>query len=129
MAGAIRFVAGDMLAEEHGSFDYVVAMDSLIHYRPKDMAGAIAALRARTVGGDSRLLFTFAPRSPALMLMKSVGKLFPRGDRSPAIEPIEESYLRWYVRNTEALEGCEVERTHRVITRFYKSQAMELSAP
>ena len=129
MAGSIRFVAGDMVAEEHGRFDYVVAMDSLIHYRPRDMADAIAALRGRTVGGTSRVLFTFAPRTPALMLMKSVGKLFPRGDRSPAIEPIEESYLRWFVRNTPTLEGCEVVRTHPVLTRFYKSQAMELTAP
>jgi len=129
MKGSIRFAAGDMLAEEHGQFDYIVAMDSLIHYRPGDMAEALGALRARTVGGDSRLLFTFAPRSAALMLLKNVGRLFPRGDRSPAIEPIEESYLRWFVRNTPALDGVEVVRTHRVITRFYKSQAMELNAP
>lgn len=126
MPGRIEFAAGDMLAAEANSFDYVVAMDSIIHYKPQDMADAIAGLQSRTRGGDSRTLFTFAPRTPALMMLKGIGKLFPRGDRSPAIEPIEESRIRWYLQSMPETQGTEVVKTQRIVTRFYKSQAMEL---
>ena len=44
----VTFVAGDMLDEDHGRFDYVVAMDSLIHYRTTDIADALARLSTRT---------------------------------------------------------------------------------
>lgn len=126
MPGTITFTAGDMLAAEAESYDYVVAMDSIIHYQPDDMADAIAALQSRTRGGDSRVLFTFAPRTPALMLLKTVGKVFPRGDRSPAIEPIRESQLRAFFESRPDMKGTTVLNTQQVLTRFYKSQAMEL---
>ena len=35
--GRIHFVAGDMLDKRFGTFDHVVAMDSLIHYTLPDM--------------------------------------------------------------------------------------------
>ena len=130
VAGSLRFVAGDMLGADAAAFDVVVAMDSLIHYRPTDMADAIAALVSRTrPGTGARVLFTFAPRTPALMLMKSVGRLFPRGDRSPAIEPIAETHVRRLLAETPALADVGVGRTRRIDTRFYKSQPMELLVP
>ena len=43
--------------------------------------------RART----RSIVFTFAPRTPALSVMHAVGRLFPRGDRAPAIEPVGEA--------------------------------------
>ena len=130
LAGSIRFVAGDMLDAEAGAFDAVVAMDSLIHYRPDDMSAAIAGLRSRVrEGAGGCVLFTFAPRTPALTLMKNVGKLFPRGDRSPAIEPIAEERLRALIGASAGLADCTIGRTTRIDTRFYKSQAMELRVP
>ncbi|MEO0915068.1 MAG: magnesium protoporphyrin IX methyltransferase, partial [Pseudomonadota bacterium] len=48
LAPRITFTAGDMLDPNHGVFDYVVAMDSLIHYRPEDAANALDTLAART---------------------------------------------------------------------------------
>ena len=74
-----------MLDPALGRFDHIVAMDSLIHYRPEDTVRAVAGLAARSYGS---LLFTFAPRTPALALMHAVGRLFPRGDRAPSIEPV-----------------------------------------
>jgi magnesium-protoporphyrin O-methyltransferase len=63
-------------------------MDSLIHYRADDV------VRARCRGSPARtarsIVFTFAPRTPA-DLMHAVGRLFPRGDRAPAIEPVAEA--------------------------------------
>jgi magnesium-protoporphyrin O-methyltransferase len=39
----------------------------------------------------ARWLFTFAPSTPLLMpRCITVGRLFPRGDRAPAIEPVAE---------------------------------------
>jgi magnesium-protoporphyrin O-methyltransferase len=58
------------------------------------------------------------------MLMKTVGKLFPRGDRSPAIVPLAESRLRRDL--AQALPGWRVGRTTRIASGFYTSQAMEL---
>ena len=127
--GSLRFLAGDMLGAERGTFDHVVAMDSVIHYGPDDMCDTLAALAACARPSGSSVVFTFAPRTPALMLMKRAGALFPRADRAPAIEPIAEETLRRLVAAHPVLEGIEVGRTRRVDTRFYKSQAMELLRP
>ncbi|MFM7656857.1 MAG: magnesium protoporphyrin IX methyltransferase, partial [Paracoccaceae bacterium] len=44
----VTFAAGDMTAADHGSFDYVMAMDSLIYYGPTDIAASLDRLGART---------------------------------------------------------------------------------
>ena len=71
--GHVEFLVGDMLDPPPGHFDHVVAMDSLIHYRAEDILGALACLAAPT---GSSVLFTFAPRTPALTMMHTVGRLF-----------------------------------------------------
>ena len=121
-AGTIEFRSGDMLDSALGRFDHVVAMDSLIHYRAADMAEAAARLAART---NASLVFTFAPRTPALTLMHAAGKLFPRADRSPAIEPISPGTIR---RRLEEVmpPRATLGRTHRIGTGFYISQALEI---
>lgn len=124
----IRFQSGDMLGAEKQAFDYVIAIDSLIHYQANDIVDALSQLQVNTVGKNSRLLFTFAPRTPLLMLMKTAGKLFPKGDRSPAIEPVRENLLRRLV-DKKLPDGTSICQTQRVNTPFYKSQAMELSCP
>ena len=124
----LEFRAGDMLGAEQGRFDYVIAVDSLIHYQPHDIIRSVAQLQRNTNGNGAQVLFTFAPRSPALMLMKAAGKLFPRGDRSPAIEPVKERLLRDLI-STELPPGSELLMTQRVNTMFYKSQAMALRCP
>ncbi len=43
-SGTIDFHVADMLDPGLGSFDYVVAMDSLIHYRPQDTGRVLEAL-------------------------------------------------------------------------------------
>ncbi|HBY29910.1 MAG TPA: magnesium protoporphyrin IX methyltransferase, partial [Bradyrhizobium sp.] len=83
----IEFRSGDMLDPKLGRFDFVVAMDSLIHYRPADICRIMAGLAERTAAA---MLVTFAPKTPALTVMHAVGRLFPRGDRAPAIEPVAE---------------------------------------
>lgn len=123
--GRIDFLVGDMLDHGLGHFDHAVAMDSFIHYIPKDVTAMLAQLAPRT---SSSIIFTFAPRTPALAAMHLVGRLFPRGDRAPAIEPVEPNVLLRHIAAEASLGGFEARRTHRVSNGFYISQALELSA-
>lgn len=119
--GRVELTSGDMLSPELGEFDAVVAMDSVIHYRPDDAVKALATLAERT---SRKIVFTFAPRTTLLTMMHMSGKAFPRADRAPAIEPVSP---RGMVRRLGALEGWHVGRTQRVNRGFYISQAMEVS--
>lgn len=119
--GSLDFVAGDMLAPKLGKFDFVVAMDSLIHYRAEDTIRSLEGLASRT---GQKIVFTFAPRTPLLATMHSVGKFFPKSDRAPAIVPISEREMHQRLGN--AFGDLAVGRTHRVDTGFYKSQVQEL---
>jgi magnesium-protoporphyrin O-methyltransferase len=122
--GPVRFVVGDMLDPALGRFDYVAAMDSLIHYQARDMVRVLAGLAARCGNG---IVFTFAPRTVPLALMHAVGRLIPqRQHRAPAIEPVAEAALRQRVAADAALEGWEMARTERIASGFYTSQAVEL---
>jgi magnesium-protoporphyrin O-methyltransferase len=121
--GQIDFRSGDMLDPALGDFDFVVAMDSLIHYRASDCVDAIANLSARTGGS---ILFTFAPRTPALAAMHAIGRLFPRKERAPSIQPVSQNDLLERLGNDVALNAWSVTRTQRIVNGFYTSQAVEL---
>ena len=123
MPGHIDFVVGDMLSADHGTFDHVVAMDSLIHYRPDDMAAAVGRLAERT---RASLLFTFAPRTPALALMHAVGRYFPRSDRAPAIEPVALDAMRRRFKSVSGAHRWRLARTARVASGFYISELTEV---
>ena len=120
--GHVAFEAGDMLAPA-GPFDHVVAMDSLIHYRLADIIAALVTIAPKT---RRSILFTVAPRTPALAAMHTVGKLFPRGDRSPAIAPVALPKLFAAIDKEPALADFEVGFTKRIKSGFYTSQAVEL---
>ena len=119
----IQFHAGDMLDPYLGAFDHVVGMDSMIHYRAADMAQVAAGLAART---KRSLLFTFAPRTPLLSVMHTVGRMFPRGDRAPFIEPVTPAHIARLIAADPAMATWSIGRTQRIESGFYKSQALEL---
>ena len=121
--GSVEFRVGDMSDTALGRFDHVVAMDSLIHYRADDIVGVLAGLAARTTHS---MVFTFAPQTPPLAVMHAVGRLFPRGNRAPAIVPVSEATLRRRIAGHLQLAGWSCGRTERISSGFYKSQAMEL---
>lgn len=123
LKGTIDFSAGDMLDPALGSFDYVVAMDSLIHYDADDIVDVLGGLAPRT---REAVLFTFAPKTAALSAMHAAGKLFPKGDRAPSIRPAAETGLRAKVAASHALKGWTPARTRKISSGFYTSQAMEL---
>ncbi len=119
----ITFRSGDMLDPSLGTFDHVVGMDSLIHYKAPDMARVVAGLAALCTRS---VLFTFAPRTPLLTVMHTAGRLFPRGDRAPAIEPVSPRHIQALLRGTPSLRGWTPGRTLRIASGFYTSQAAEL---
>jgi len=118
----IEFRAGDMFDASLGMFDHVVAMDSIIHYRAPEMLSVVDGFRARATRS---VLFTVVPRTPVLMVLHTLGRAFPRGERAPAIEPISKSVLARGVKVFEA-DGWHLQQTLRISGGFYISQAAEL---
>ena len=111
-----------MLDAQLGKFDHVVAMDSVIHYETKDAVSALSRLADRT---STSIAFTFAPRTPLLAAMIAVGRLLPRSNRAPWLEPMAREKLLALMAGDAVLEGWKHSRDERVSSGFYKSQAME----
>lgn len=120
----IEFRSGDMLDPGLGHFDHVVAMDSIIHYGTDDAVRALAQLAVRTSG---TVHFTFAPRTPLLSAMITVGRLFPRANRAPWLQPMAEQSIRDQMNRLPELAGWHCGRSARIASGFYQSQAMEWS--
>jgi magnesium-protoporphyrin O-methyltransferase len=123
--GRVEFRVGDMRDQQLGRFDHAIAMDSLIHYGASDAVRILSEMAVRT---DLSLLFTFAPRTPLLAAMHALGRLFPRSDRSPTIEPIGAAALRRTLAAEPRLAAWRAARSERVTSGFYISQALELVA-
>jgi magnesium-protoporphyrin O-methyltransferase len=118
---SIDWRVGDMLDPALGQFDHIIAMDSLIHYKPSDIVAVLHQLSEKTRG---TIGFTFAPQTPLLMAMLGVGRLFPRSDRSPAILPVRDQALRRMI--GDALPHARIGRDRRISASFYTSHAMEV---
>lgn len=120
--GSLDFRSGDMLDDKLGNFDHVVAMDSVIHYETKDAVAALSRLAERT---STSIAFTFAPRTPLLAVMISIGRLLPRSNRAPWLEPMAKEKLLALMAQDSVLQAWQHSRDERVSSGFYKSQAME----
>jgi magnesium-protoporphyrin O-methyltransferase len=112
-AQQVSFACGDMTGD-HGPFDYVIAMDSLIYYNTQDITAALHRL-GRQAGA---VVFTVAPKTPFLMTFWTMGKLFPRADRSPIMVPHALPTLQ---RST----GGRLAKVERVSRGFYISECLE----
>jgi len=121
--GHIDFEVGDMAALATGEFDHVVAMDSLIHYDVEDGIGVLASLAPRVRGS---MVFTHAPSTLLLEVMHATGKLFPRGDRAPAIQPVSGGRLARLMDAEGELGAWRRGRVSRINCGFYISEAREL---
>lgn len=119
----IDYRAGDMTSPQLGRFDFCVAMDSVIHYEQHDMVACLAKLAERT---ETAIAFTFAPSTTLLEAMHKVGKLFPRGNRSPAIVPQKAESFRHLLHKAT---GMVPRRNRRISSGFYISHAQELIRP
>lgn len=118
-ADQIQWVAGDMFEATKGDFDHAMAMDSLIYYSAEDIAQIMGKARSR-IGG--KFVFTLPPRTPALMMMWRVGKLFPRADRSPQMVPHTTAGVAHALR-IAGING-RLKEIERVKSGFYISSAL-----
>jgi len=119
----VSFLVGDMRDMDLGCFDYAVAMDSLIHY---DVMDGVQTLEAMAQQINQKMVFTFAPKTPLLALMHATGRLFPRADRAPSIEPVSPGRLSRHLDEAGLMQTWSAGRSHRIDVGFYKSHAMEL---
>lgn len=118
LRGNLTFSAGDMLDPALGRFDHIVAMDSMIYYTAPDIGQILDGLAPRLSGN---MVFTVAPRTPLLMAMWRVGKLFPRNDRSPTMIPHHPAKIAGATRG-------KIRELTRVTSGFYISKALEFRA-
>lgn len=119
LSAQITFVAGDMLDATRGGFDHAMAMDSLIYYSAPDIAALLGRASSRV---DGQFVFTLPPRTPALMAMFRVGKLFPRADRSPTMIPQSTATIANELRKA-GVKG-RLRDIERVTSGFYISSAL-----
>ncbi|MEL7301408.1 MAG: magnesium protoporphyrin IX methyltransferase [Pseudomonadota bacterium] len=111
LSDRVHFEAGDMLSPR-GQFDAVFAMDSLIYYDLPDLHRALATF----ANAAPLTVYTLAPRTTFLMAFWTLGKLFPRADRSPVMVPQDTDRVA-------RLTGSAVVQT--VQSGFYTSTCME----
>ena len=117
----IEYFAGDMKEQSFGNFDYIIAMDSLIHYSPEDTLSSIAEFSKRA---NNSVLFTVIPSTFVLRTKLRLGKWFPRSERSPEIVPIEFDRLR----QLELIKSnASLKKIVRIKRFFYVSEAWELA--
>jgi len=122
--GSIRFENCDMLNPELGRFDYVVAMDSLIHYQAADVVQLLGELALNTRAG---IAFTIAPWTPLLAGMHLMGRVLPGPDRAPDIVPVHGDRFVSELTATFGGDRWQIEARRLVSTGFYKSEGMFLS--
>jgi magnesium-protoporphyrin O-methyltransferase len=112
----INFCVGDLCSKDLGKFDYVVAMDSLIYYSLEDLTGILTELKKRT---DREIIFTVAPRTKLLQAMWYLGKLAPKGDKSPIMVP---QSFRKISKNLTGI--ADTNDLGRISSGFYISQGV-----
>jgi magnesium-protoporphyrin O-methyltransferase len=123
-AGRVNFKVGDMLHPALGRFDHIICMDSLIHYVSGDMIEALARFGLRA---DRSIIFTYAPSTTMLALKHAVGRVFPRSNRAPAIEPVTSGRIGELIEKSPGLSPFATKRTRRIQNMFYISQALEMT--
>ena len=117
----IEYFAGDMKEQSFGNFDYIIAMDSLIHYSTEDVISSIADFSSRA---NNSVLFTVIPSTFALRTKLRLGKYFPKSERSPEVVPIGWGQLHQL--ETHGIKAS-LSKIKRIKSLFYVSEAWELA--
>jgi magnesium-protoporphyrin O-methyltransferase len=101
-----------------GTYHTVICLDVLIHY-PQEKAGEMISHLASLA--SSRLILSFAPKTPCLSLLKKIGGFFPGASKATRAYLHKESDI---IEILEA-QGLKIER--KVLTKkpFYFSRMLE----
>ena len=116
-----NFQASD-LESLSGRYHTVICLDVLIHY-PQAKAGDM--IQHLSSLADSRVILSFAPKTPFYSFLKKVGSLFPGPSKATR------AYLHAEKDVTRILEslGWKIERTAMNKTQFYFSRLLEAIRP
>ena len=131
MVGEAKQIAATLFGNNHnptftvqdlesisGSYNTVVCLDVLIHY-PQEKAGEmISHLASRA---ESRLILSFAPKTPCLSLLKKIGSFFPGASKATRAYLHREADI---VKILEA-QGFTIKRKAMTKTKFYFSRMLE----
>lgn len=107
------------LEELTGEYDVVICLDVMIHY-PE--AEALRMLKHLTRLARSRLIFSFAPKTPWLTLLKKVGEFFPGPSKTTRAYQHREAILVSQL--TEW--GWKVQQRQTIRSRFYFAWLLDL---
>ncbi|MFQ3582369.1 MAG: magnesium protoporphyrin IX methyltransferase [Chloracidobacterium sp.] len=102
------------------TFDTIVCLDSLIYYAEDDLLQLLQHLGRHM---RTTLYFTFTPSTVFFEVMHTVGKLFPKGNTSPAIAQIKAKRLYERLATETTLR---LVRTTHISSSFYQTTLVEL---
>jgi magnesium-protoporphyrin O-methyltransferase len=101
-----------------GKYHTVICLDVLIHYPSDEAAKMIAHLASCA---ESRLIFSFAPKTFWLSILKKIGEFFPGPSKTTrAYQHREADIVKILAEN-----GLAVKRSAMTSTRFYYSRILE----
>jgi len=101
-----------------GRFHTVICLDVLIHYPESQMTETIAHLASLA---ESRLILSFAPKTPVLTVLKAIGSLFPGPSKATRAYPHKEAGIVRILQDN----GFAIQRRSMTSTRFYYSLILE----
>ena len=101
-----------------GRYHTVACLDVLIHYPPASAVQMVAHLASLS---DSRLILSFAPKTPALSLLKKIGELFPGPSKTTRAYQHREADIVAALRDS----GFAVRRQAKTSQRFYFARILE----
>jgi magnesium-protoporphyrin O-methyltransferase len=106
------------LEELSGSYHTVICLDVLIHYPKEQVEGMIKHLSSLA---ESRLILSFAPKTPCYTVLKKIGEFFPGPSKTTR------AYLHREADIVAILEssGWKIERRAMTKTQFYFSRMLE----
>ncbi len=106
------------LEELTGSYDTVVCLDVMIHYPEPE---AVEMLTHLSQLARTQLIFSFAPKTPLLTLLKKIGEFFPGPSKTTRAYQHRESIL---VERLNQL-GWTLQRRATIKSQFYFAWILE----
>jgi magnesium-protoporphyrin O-methyltransferase len=101
-----------------GSYDTVVCLDVMIHYPEADALKMIEHLASLT---SSRLIFSFAPKTPLLTVLKKIGEFFPGPSKTTRAYQHRETAIANHLQQ----RGWQVTRRATIKSQFYFAWILE----
>lgn len=101
-----------------GRYHTVICLDVLIHYPQEEVTEMISKLGALA---ESRLILSFAPKTPALTVLKKIGSFFPGPSKATRAYMHQEAHITAILANN----GFTIDRKVMTKSRFYFSRTLE----